>query len=43
MLAPAAGKITSELIRLGRAETMPAHPYRLRRFAEHEPIVDPQI
>ena len=43
MLAPAAGRITSELIRLGRAETLEARPYRLGRFAEGEPIVDPQI
>ena len=43
MLAPAAGRITSELIRLGRAETLEARPYRLARFAEAEPIVDPQI
>ncbi len=43
MLAPAAGKITSELIRLGRSATFDAHPYRLSRFAEGEPIDDPQI
>jgi glycine/D-amino acid oxidase-like deaminating enzyme len=43
MLAPAAGQITSELIRAGRAETLDARPYRLERFAEGEPIVDPQI
>jgi len=43
MLAPAAGRITSELIRLGRAETLEARPYRLGRFAEADPIVDPQI
>jgi FAD-dependent oxidoreductase domain-containing protein 1 len=43
MLAPAAGRITSELIRLGRAETLDARPYRLGRFAEGEPINDPQI
>ena len=43
MLAPAAGRITSELIRLGRAETLEARPYRLGRFAEAELIVDPQI
>lgn len=43
MLAPAAGRITSELIRLGRAETLEARLYRLGRFAEGEPIVDPQI
>lgn len=43
MLAPAAGKITSELIRLGRTETLDARPYRLTRFAENDPIVDPQI
>jgi glycine/D-amino acid oxidase-like deaminating enzyme len=43
MLAPAAGRITSELIRLGRTETLDARPYRLGRFAEGEPIHDPQI
>jgi glycine/D-amino acid oxidase-like deaminating enzyme len=43
MLAPAAGKITSELIRLGRAETLDARPYRLARFAEGDPVIDPQI
>ena len=43
MLAPAAGKITSELIRLGRSETFNANPYRLSRFAEGVPIDDPQI
>lgn len=43
MLAPAAGRITSELVRLGRAHTLDARPYRLARFAEGEPIVDPQI
>ena len=43
MLAPAAGKITSELIRLGRTESLDARPYRLSRFAENDPIVDPQI
>jgi FAD-dependent oxidoreductase domain-containing protein 1 len=43
MLAPATGRITSELIRLGRSQTLDARPYRLTRFAEGEPIVDPQI
>jgi glycine/D-amino acid oxidase-like deaminating enzyme len=43
MLAPAAGRITSELIRLGRPDTLDARPYRLARFAEGEPIDDPQI
>jgi glycine/D-amino acid oxidase-like deaminating enzyme len=43
MLAPAAGRITSELIRLGRTQTLDARPYRLGRFADGEPIVDPQI
>jgi glycine/D-amino acid oxidase-like deaminating enzyme len=43
MLAPAAGRITCELIRLGRAEIFDARPYRLARFAEGDPIVDPQI
>jgi glycine/D-amino acid oxidase-like deaminating enzyme len=43
MLAPAAGRITSDLIRLGRTEALEARPYRLGRFAEGEPIVDPQI
>jgi glycine/D-amino acid oxidase-like deaminating enzyme len=43
MLAPAAGRITSELIRSGRADTLDARPYRLERFAEGEPVVDPQI
>jgi glycine/D-amino acid oxidase-like deaminating enzyme len=43
MLAPAAGKITSELIRLGRSETLDARPYRFARFAEGDPVPDPQI
>jgi glycine/D-amino acid oxidase-like deaminating enzyme len=43
MLAPAAGKIASELIRLGRSDTFDVRPYRLSRFAEGEPIDDPQI
>lgn len=43
MLAPAAGRVTSDLIRLGRTETLEARPYRLGRFAEGEPVVDPQI
>ena len=43
MLAPAAGRITSELIRLGRTDALDARPYRLGRFAEGEPISDPQI
>lgn len=43
MLAPAAGMITSELIRLGRSGTLDAHPYRLARFAEGDLVPDPQI
>jgi sarcosine oxidase subunit beta len=43
MLAPAAGTIISELIRLGRSETLDAHPYRLERFATGDLIHDPQI
>jgi glycine/D-amino acid oxidase-like deaminating enzyme len=43
MLAPAAGRITSELVRLGRGQSLDPRPYRLSRFADGEPIVDPQI
>ena len=43
MLAPAAGRITSELIRLGSSKELDARPYRLGRFADGEPISDPQI
>ncbi len=43
MLAPASGKILSEIIRLGRYETLDATPYRLERFATGELISDPQI
>jgi glycine/D-amino acid oxidase-like deaminating enzyme len=43
MLAPAAGRITSELIRRGGPHTLDPRPYRLGRFAEGDPIVDPQI
>ena len=43
MLAPAAGRLTAEVIRLGRSATFDARPYRLARYAEGEPIDDPQI
>ena len=43
MLAPAVGKVLSEIIRLGRYETLDATPYRLERFATGELIIDPQI
>jgi len=43
MLAPAAGKLMSELIRLGRYETLDATAYRLERFATGQLIEDPQI
>jgi glycine/D-amino acid oxidase-like deaminating enzyme len=43
MLAPAIGKVLSEFVRLGRAETLDIHPYRLERFATGDLIVDPQI
>ncbi len=43
MLAPAAGKIISELLLRGRSETLDAHPYRLERFATGDLIHDPQI
>jgi glycine/D-amino acid oxidase-like deaminating enzyme len=43
MLAPAAGRVTSELIRLGRSESFDARPYRLTRFAEGDLVDDPQI
>ncbi len=43
MLAPAAGRLTAELIRRGRSETFDARPYRLGRFAEGDPVDDPQI
>ena len=43
MLAPATGKIISEHLRLGRAETFDSHPYRLERFVTGDLIDDPQI
>jgi glycine/D-amino acid oxidase-like deaminating enzyme len=43
MLAPASGKVLSEIIRLGRYETLDATPYRLERFATGALIDDPQI
>jgi FAD-dependent oxidoreductase domain-containing protein 1 len=43
MLAPATGKVLSEIIRLGRYETFDATPYHLTRFATGELIHDPQI
>ena len=43
MLAPAVGKALSELICLGRYETLDATPYRLERFASGELIPDAQI
>ena len=43
MLAPASGKALSEVIRLGRYETLDATPYRLERFATGDLLSDPQI
>jgi glycine/D-amino acid oxidase-like deaminating enzyme len=43
MLAPASGKVLSEVIRLGRYETLDATPYRLERFVTGDLIADPQI
>jgi FAD-dependent oxidoreductase domain-containing protein 1 len=43
MLAPAVGKVLSEIIRLRRYESLDATPYRLERFATGELIIDPQI
>jgi FAD-dependent oxidoreductase domain-containing protein 1 len=43
MLAPASGKVLSEVIRLGRYETLDATPYQLERFASGALISDPQI
>jgi len=43
MLAPASGKALSEIIRLGRYETLDATPYHLERFATGNLINDPQI
>jgi FAD-dependent oxidoreductase domain-containing protein 1 len=43
MLAPASGKMLSEIIRLGRYDTFDATPYHLQRFATGELISDPQI
>jgi len=43
MLAPASGKVLSEVIRLGRYETLDATPYRLERFATGDLLSDPQI
>ena len=43
MLAPASSKLVSEVIRLGRYETIDATLYRLARFATGDLISDPQI
>jgi glycine/D-amino acid oxidase-like deaminating enzyme len=43
MLAPATGKLISELIRLGRYETLDVSAYGLERFATGQLIPDPQI
>ena len=43
MLAPATGRILSDMIRLGYSQTLDAHPYRLERFATGDLIHDPQI
>ncbi len=43
MLAPASGKVLSEVIRLGRYETLDATSYQLERFATGALIPDPQI
>ena len=43
MLAPATGKAMSELIQVGRSETLDIRPYRLERFASGDLIPDPQI
>jgi glycine/D-amino acid oxidase-like deaminating enzyme len=43
ILAPASGKLVSEVIRLGHYETIDATPYRLARFATGDLISDPQI
>jgi len=43
MLAPATGKLLSEIIRLGRYETLDATPYGVERFATGALIPDPQI
>jgi glycine/D-amino acid oxidase-like deaminating enzyme len=43
MLAPATGQLLSEMIRLGRYETLDATPYRLERFATGDLIPDAQI
>ena len=42
-LAPATGKAMSELIQVGRSETLDIRPYRLERFASGDLIPDPQI
>ena len=43
MLAPATGKAISELIQVGRSETLDIRPYRLEWFASGDLIPDPQI
>ncbi len=43
MLAPVTGKLLSELIRLGRYETLDARPYGLERFTTGDLIPDAQI
>jgi glycine/D-amino acid oxidase-like deaminating enzyme len=36
MMAPATGKVLSEVIRLGRCETFDIHPFRMSRFEEDD-------
>jgi hypothetical protein len=36
MMAPATGKVMSEVIRLGWCETFDIHPFRPSRFHENE-------
>jgi FAD-dependent oxidoreductase domain-containing protein 1 len=40
MTSPATGKVMSELIRLGRFETIDASPYSYTRFERNEPFFD---
>ena len=40
MMSPATGKVMSEMIRTGRAETVDVSPLAIDRFARNAPFVD---
>src|ERR1051326_5295989 len=43
MMAPATGKLMSELIRTGRFQTLDASVLSLSRFARNQPVLDESI